>query len=210
MYLSNSYFKIIALVLFCLNISLMLILMKERKQYHKLIQSNNVEKSLITQLKNKQEILFLNISLMFEYQSQKIDNKIILIDKSNNKINLYNILNKKPKLVFKFSTQNCNSCVDEQLGLLKILSRKIDSSNIIILGDFESPRALAQFNSMNMLEIKSYILQNNYFTSIDRSLPYYFILNENFSLESLFIPIKGDTSLTYNYFDKVSSRYFHN
>jgi hypothetical protein len=159
-------------------------------------------------LNNQHDNMFLNFSLIFDSQSENIDSTIVLSDENNNRIFLKQLANKKPRLTFKYSVLNCNVCVDEQLALLKKASEKIGSENIIILANYNSPRDLSQFVRMNQIDFKVFNLHNIEFTAVDKGLPYYFILDESFSLKLLFIPIKGDNSLVQLYFNKVSERYF--
>lgn len=116
---------------------------------------------------------------------------------------------KKPRLIFKYSTLNCNICVEEQVTLLKKASEKIGTENIMIITNYTSPLELSQFLRLNQIDFKVFNLQNMEFTVMDKNLPYYFILDEDFSLKNLFIPVKGDTALSQQYFIKVQERYFN-
>lgn len=201
-----NFLIVFSTLLFCFNITLLLTLKKEREDFQNLNQSNKISCDSLRQLKNSIDVLFLNTSFMFEFQSDKIDKNIVLFDEKENKITLKQLVQNKPKLIFKYSDLNCNVCIDEQINLLKKASEKIGSENIIILANYNSPRELSQFIRMNQINFKVFNLRNTEFTSVDRSLPYYFILDESFSLNLLFIPIKGNTSLSQLYFNKVSEK----
>jgi hypothetical protein len=159
-------------------------------------------------LKNRDDVLLLNASLMFEFQSYKIDENVEIYDENEERITLIQLIQKKPKLIFKYSDLNCNVCIDEQINLLKKASEIIGSENIIILANYDSPRDLIQFRRMNQIDFKVLNLRDIEFTAVDKSLPYYFILDESLSLKLLYIPIKGDISLTQQYFEKINKRYF--
>jgi hypothetical protein len=146
---------------------------------------------------------------MCEFQSDRIDSNIVLFDENDNKITLKQLGVKKPKFIFKYSALNCNSCVDEQITLLKRASKKIGSENILIITDYNTPRELSQFVRLNQIDFRILNLRNIKLTTIDNNLPYYFIIDESYSLKQLFIPIKGNVLLTQQYLDKISEKYFH-
>lgn len=195
-------------LLFCLNIILLLTLKKERKDFQNLNQSLHMTYDSLGKLKNRDDVLLLNASLMFEFQSYKIDENVEIYDENEERITLIQLIQKKPKLIFKYSDLNCNVCIDEQINLLKKASEIIGSENIIILANYDSPRDLIQFRRMNQIDFKVLNLRDIEFTAVDKSLPYYFILDESLSLKLLYIPIKGDISLTQQYFEKINKRYF--
>ncbi|MCX6326527.1 MAG: redoxin domain-containing protein [Bacteroidia bacterium] len=201
--------RIVSALLFSFNIILLLIIRTERKKYFNLKLSFITCNDSIKQFKDRSNILLLNTSLMFEYQSKRIDGNIIFLNEEDDIISIKQLAMNSPKLIFKYSALNCNVCIDEQISLLKKASKDIGSENIIIITDYDTPRELSQFIRMNQINFRVLNLQNMEFTLIDKSLPYYFILDESFSLKLLFIPIKGDTSLTQQYFNKISERYFH-
>jgi hypothetical protein len=208
MKVTSTLFKILLSLLFILNICLLWFVNTGSKEIFKLNQLLNTSNDSIMNLNIRMNNIFLNFSIMFDYQSFNIDSNTVLLDESDNIVFLKQLVDKKPKLIFKYSTLNCNVCVDEQISLLKEASKKIGSENIIILANYNSPKELSQFARMNQINFKVFNLRNVEFTAIDKGLPYYFILDESISLKLLFIPIKGDTFLTQKYFDKISGRYF--
>jgi hypothetical protein len=204
-----SYFIAASALLLCLNIILLFLNKKERKDYQNLNQSLNIYSDSLSQFKNRNDILVLNTSLIFKFESEKIDENAILFDENGDPITLKQLIQKKPKLIFKYSDLNCNVCVDEQITLLKKVVTKIGSENIIIISNYNSIRELSQFVRMNQLDIKVYNMKDNRFFTIDSNLPYYFVLDESFSLKLLYIPIKGDALTVQQYFNKVGERFFY-
>jgi hypothetical protein len=204
----TNFLKIAFLIIICFNIATLWIIRTERKENLKIKRQLQIRSDSIKQFENHEDIFLLNYSLMYEFQGERIDNAIIFLDEDNNKISLKQLFNHKPRLIFKYSSLNCNVCVDEQITLLKKASEKIGSGNIMIITDYNSPRELSQFVRMNQIDFKVLNLRNMNLTMIDKRFPYYFILDESYSLKLLYIPIKGDTSITQKYFETVSERFF--
>jgi hypothetical protein len=205
----SKLFSIAIILLVFFNVALLLIIKKERKEYHNLYNSNEIKKDSIKQFKDFNNIFLLNFSLMCEFQSDLLDRNIVLTDENENYIKFNQLTKEKPKLIFKYSALNCNDCVDEQIVLLKKAAKKIGSENIVIITDYGTPRELTQFIRMNQISFKIYNLRNLKLTTIDNNLPYYFILDESYSLKLLFFPLKGDTLITQQYFNKINEKYFN-
>lgn len=195
-------------VLICLNIVLLYTISIERNEnwrYKLLLQTSN---DSIKLFETQNDDLLQSISLMFDYQYGSIDKNIFFLDENNNKISIKQVIRERPMLVFKYSTLSCNVCINEQISLLKKTSKEIGSENILILADYNSPRDLSRFLRMNQIDFRVLNQGGIELTTIDKRMPYYFILDVSLSLKNLYIPIQGDTSLTQHYFNKISERYF--
>lgn len=202
------YLKILLTIFVGFNIYLLLETKKDRKQ---LLTSNKafcVVKDSLDKFINHQASLLLNLSLTTEFQSNTIDKNIFLFDENERKVDFQQLVNGKPILIFKYSSLNCNVCVDEQISVLKQVSSKIGSNNIVLITDYNTPRELINFVRMNQIDFRIYNLRNVEFTSIDKSLPFYFLLDKSFTLKKLFIPIKDDILLTQIYLNTLLEKYF--
>lgn len=203
-------YKLIAVFLLLINILLLIILTYEKTKIFEMSKFNQQSNDSIIDLKGKNKILHQDIALMLEFQFRTIDSNVILYDENNIKTSLKQLCNKKPKLIFKYSTLNCNVCVDEQIKLLKKETEIIGVENVIIITDYKTTRELYQFRRMNQIDIKIYNLMNYEITRIDKNLPYYFVLNSNSSISQLFIPIKNENVFIFQYFKEINNRYFQN
>lgn len=195
-------------VLICLNIVLLYTISIERNENwsYKLLLQTNIDSIKLFKIRN--DDLLQSISLMFDYQYGSIDKNIVFQDGNNNKISIKQIVRERPMLVFKYSALSCNVCISEQISLLKKASKEVGSENILILTDYISPQDLSRFLRMNQIDFKVFNQSDIELTTIDKRLPYYFILDESLSSKHLFIPIKGDTSLTQKYFNTINEKYF--
>ena len=206
---STYVYKILLGVFLVLNISLLFSIKNKRKEYNILqLHSNQRINDSIQNFKQRSDNLLSYISSAMEFSEEKIDSDIVLLDENGNPLKLKNIVGRSPKLVFKYSDLSCETCVEEQMALLKKASEKIGPENIVILTNYDSPRKFSQFVRMNQVTFKVLNLQNSKLSSIDFVLPYYFILDNNFMLLQPFIPIRGEQYLTTKYFEKVSEKYF--
>jgi hypothetical protein len=205
----RSFFTLsrtIIVLLFILNISLLVSIRGDKKHNLKLNGIIQVYNDSILHLKNNSSKNLLNQLLMFDHQSESIKNDLFLFDERDYKISLKKLSNEKPRLIFKSSSRNCDECVDEQLGYLKVASENIGSENIIIITDHSTPRELVQFARVNQIEFKVLSIDTCQITSLDKGLPYFFVLDKSFSLKLFYIPLKGDSFLTQKYLMKVSER----
>lgn len=154
-------------------------------------------------------IIQLNLSLTFELQSSKIDKNTVFFDENEKEIKIAQIVSRGPYLIFKYSNLNCEVCVDEQISLLKYAKELIGVTKILIITNYSSYGELSRFQRLNQLDdFKILNLKNNELTSVDKSFPYYFILDESYSLKQLYVPIRGDSLITKEYFNNSLKKYF--
>lgn len=200
--------KIIIYFLIIFNLSLAIIVYIIRKDNINLKSSIQISSASNIKLENRIDNILLNFSLIFEFQSLDIDPNTIFYDESDNIITLDQIVRRSPYLIFKYSVLNCDVCVEEQISLLKNAVKYNGLNNILIITNYNSNTDLYRFKRMNQIDMEILNMKNTEFTQIDKNLPYYFVLDESYSLKHFFVPIKGDTSLTKEYFNMVNKRYF--
>jgi hypothetical protein len=204
----SRFLKISVIILLLFDFSLLYFIKKEKEDKVCMMKSIQTINDSITKLTNLQDINLLNTSLAYEFLSAPIDGNIKLFDLQNNSTALLRVVKNHPILIFKYSSLNCNVCVDEQITLLKKLGDKIGTENILILTNYNSPRELILYLRINQINIKVFNLNEVALTPIDKNVPYYFILDKDLLLKMLFIPTKGDINLTKQYFEKICYRFF--
>lgn len=201
-------FRLFLGFIFCLNVFLLFGIRKEREDLENSMLILRSLNDSIDQLNSRHNSWLLNYSITYHYQSLKIDGNHVLFDEKSNRINLLQLSEKGPILIFKYSALNCNVCVDEQISLLKKAAKDIGPGNITILTDYNTERELYQFIRMNQIDLQVFNSRNIELTEIDKSIPYYFILDNSYTLKLLFIPVTGDSLLTQQYFKKITERFF--
>lgn len=146
--------------------------------------------------------------LEFESNNQTFFDCILQQNGNNlDSLFLHEIVGNTPKLFLRFKETNCNVCIENELENLIKLASKVDTNNIILLGSFTNSRA----RWMRKSSFKIFNIGNQELgLSLDKeNMPYYFILNKDFSAKSVFIPFKEFPGLTDKYFELIKRKYFN-
>lgn len=200
---------VLALILvIIIDFSLLYKIESDKKKYWKIEDSTRYFSDSLLQESTFRKVWELTIPLIYEFQSSKIDQNIFFLDEEEKKIPLSQIDLRTPKLVFKYSSLNCNTCVDEQIRLFKEISKKIGSENTLIITDYNTPRELTQFLRMNQIDNQILNLRSAKLTEIDNSLPYFFVLDTTYCLKELFVPLRDFPNSTLIYLNQIMKKYF--
>lgn len=117
------------------------------------------------------------------------------------------LLRTGPKLFFNFSEMNCETCVDEQIRLLKKYTEVIGSENIIFLGSYSEQRKFEIFLKSRHLHFPAYSIsehaKNNTLRIANANLPYYFIADHTLRVHNAFLPIREEPQLTETFLKSV-------
>lgn len=112
-------------------------------------------------------------------EGKKITSTIKLFDNQGKQIDLKDILNDSPKLIFRFSQMDCKACIDEEFDRIKRLSKQIGINNVLIITDYENPRNLRLFIKMNLIDVAVYNCEKFDLLIEERGLsPYVFLLSK--------------------------------
>lgn len=118
------------------------------------------------------------------------------------------VTDKTRKLVFRFSEDGCNVCVEQQLNKLREIAASIGSDNIVLISKFTSDRDLHLFKSKNNIEFSLYNVES-LSPGLDKiRVPCYFILSRN-DVSSVFLPVKEIPHMTDEYLSYIKLRYFN-
>lgn len=148
------------------------------------------------------EQTFLNkYWLELESGSVKLNDCILYSYTGNQITYLHEIVEKSHVLVLRFSETNCNICIDTEVENLLKFSKKVDSVNIVLIGSYSNERA----RWMRKSKFKIFNLRDQVLglPLDDQNVPYYFILDEDLSAKSVFIPFKELPGLTEKYFELI-------
>lgn len=116
---------------------------------------------------------------------------------------------KRSVLVFKFSKNNCQSCVDAEIRKLRLLKEQVNKDQIVIFASVDLARELTLYRKLYNLDLLMYKVDEEYnsLNDIEKlNLPYYYIIEKDLSTSSLFIPEKTKGTLTDTYYKEVVSR----
>lgn len=146
--------------------------------------------------------------LQFEYEHIQVDTGLILID-SYGKMNSLSKLAKAGTLVFRFFTETCMSCYDQNIQLLKrIISQEslplaiiTNANSIIMLKKLEHllqvPRGkvyMFKTPDEKLLEIDNYVK------------PYYFWIDSSGFTSSFFLVKQGNSGFTKSYLSIIANK----
>jgi len=101
-----------------------------------------------------------------------------------------------PKIIFRYSSKNCDVCVEKEIILLKELIEEIGMSNVILVANYETSRNLYAFKRLNDLSYDIYNCEDFGLGIDGMSVPYYIIMNSLCQIEKFFIPQNQYPELT--------------
>jgi hypothetical protein len=143
------------------------------------------------------------IALLYKNSNFRISPKTILVRENEETIMLEDIKFDKYLFVARFSEFNCMSCITNEMKHVGIFLRS--NSNVIVLTTYSRHRDL--LNNKRVMEIP-FPVYNIPFGTFDnemekRKLPYYFVIDENYHVRSLFIADPNNYELTDRYLKYV-------
>jgi hypothetical protein len=136
--------------------------------------------------------------------NQFLDKELVLKKNDGSSCFLDSLID-EPKLIFRYTSLNCNSCVDKQLTLLNRYTNII-RDRILILTYYENLRDLYLFKRLNSLEFETFNIESLNIPFEELQFPYFFVIDENLNISDSFLPLKSDTTLTINYLFEVASK----
>jgi len=132
-----------------------------------------------------------------------------LLNMKGQKLTVSKVIGKSEKLVFRYTSLDCQICVDSEIDRLKYLGEKIGKDKIIIITSYVDIK-----NFYNFYKINKLYNYNIYFIPIDFKLfpgesntPYVFILDTNRVVKYSFFPDKAFPEYTVIFY-RILCRYF--
>lgn len=165
----------------------------------------------IESLKNENAIIkSTNSDFKTYFKSEDIElNADVILTNENGAITkLKDIVKEDYILVIRYSTYNCESCVEFQINSIKPFVNKLKSNNIIIISD-ENRRSIKMFKEKFGFRYPTYFMKGNLIEYIDeRNEPYFFVIDKSLHTRLLFIPHKESPELTNIYLNTIVDRFF--
>lgn len=126
-----------------------------------------------------------------------------------NRDSILSIINHKfPILIYRYSNENCHSCLVEDLSELNLMKNKIGYDKIVIFPAFEESINNRRLYHNQLANFDYYNFSSNLLLiPTDDSgfvYRYFAIINENGIMEKIFFPKLGNFALTKNYLSEVS------
>ena len=117
-----------------------------------------------------------------------------------------------PRLVMRFSFQNCDLCINSAFEELHQMEEELGTDNVLLAGTFRSPREFEIFRQSDKpFGFECHNLPEMYFglhAEQDASLPFFFLLFPDGAIRHVFFPMKEDVGRTQKYLRAIRERYF--
>ena len=119
-------------------------------------------------------------------------------------------LNGEEKLVFKFSTSNCSTCVQSGFSTLRKLMRNLSSDQLLVIADRSNRREVRALANSLDLDFPIYMAEKGAFGDmlLNENVPFVFVLGSDLRMKDLFIPMKELPDYTDMYYRIVWKKYF--
>lgn len=130
--------------------------------------------------------------------------EFVLHNEYNEHVNILDALDNDEKLVFRFSTLQCDSCFESQLEILGDILKDGDDLIMIVNND-ANIREINLINKRFSINVPVYKLRDdNLPLPIDSiGKPYYFKISEDLTPSDYFIPDKAFPELSLMYLSKI-------
>ena len=126
-------------------------------------------------------------------------------DTEGKQIPIDSIQSKLPLLIYRYSITTCDLCVNSNLFIINSLEKDI-LDKILILVSFNNDRERKVYFMNNSFAGSIYEYKDNSgsLADIDQlSYPYFFVLDRDFNLNKIFLPVDGFKGLTTMYINSV-------
>lgn len=113
-----------------------------------------------------------------------------LIDQNQDTILLWDIVQDKPKLIFRFNHLACGTCINSELNRLEKLINEENKNDIVVLCHFSDIKDFFIFLAKGRYKLTIYnSIEYSLIKGLDElSLPFFFILDNKMIQRDLYIP----------------------
>lgn len=155
------------------------------------------------------ELLAGNIKMHYANENRQLPDCQVT-DILGNSSKLSSLFGSDHKLVFKYSTKNCSSCIEAELGNVTKIAGKIGHDRCIILTEGKGLRQAAAFVKERDLKIPVYMIPEGEIDILQKeNMPFVCVMNKDLRTELLFIPMKELQGFSEQYYySSVIPRFF--
>jgi hypothetical protein len=117
-----------------------------------------------------------------------------------------NIIFHKPRLVFRYSDNHCNSCVEQYLRFF--YTHKFHDAligNLVILANYEEFRSFKMINTIYHFNFEAYNFKNSLFPNDDNLDPYLMVVDTNLVITNFFLLNSNTENKIDDYFESIVS-----
>lgn len=173
-----------------------------KKSYKLADQSSYFIEQLQSRISLKQQTIdekdFIEIHELINLDANNHIDSVLMVEKSIN----------RPLLVYRFSSNGCQSCIDSMLATIRTISDTL-KSNILIISDNKIKNELyVRLHYGGLDQIKYAVSEKLSFSFDSFRIPYFFIIDNDMVVRMFFIPDKGNRKRTLVYFKYILNRYW--
>jgi len=186
----NDLLKNIAIALFVLlNVGLILYF-----KYHRL---DSTASDFVSQM------MAYDYREIIKYDQQRILPDTLDIEDSECKSWSLDSISRAKTLVIRYSSLNCNSCVDTLMHYARIFADSVPDGRICVFADYENDRDFHLLSRLNKSKVSILQVKDRLLSLDDKGVPYMFVVNQDKSVSHLFIPHKEYPNLIRWYYSVV-------
>lgn len=155
------------------------------------------------------ELLSNNIKAQYAFEDYQLSD-CELLDAEGSRTHLSALFNKNEyKLIFKFSTQNCASCIESELENIVNVAKEIGKEHIVILTEGDGLRQVSAFMVERNVKISTFLICEKIGVLEKYNIPFVFVMNKDLQVRMLYIPIKELQGFSEQYYySSVIPRFF--
>lgn len=202
----NKYLVISIILLLLVSILFSISNFKQKKmlaeKVDELYQVEQEKRSLL-------DLVYGNMKMHYAYSEFHFQD-FILLDKDRNKVKFSSIIDNGTKVIYKFSSSNCSSCIQSGLTSIQKLIRKIPENHLVIIADGSTRRELQALSNSLHLDYPIYLAEEGTFDAIlkKENIPFVFIVGPDMQMKDLFIPMKELPEYSEMYYHTIWRKYF--
>ncbi|GAB6008832.1 hypothetical protein [Dysgonomonas reticulitermitis] len=170
--------------------------------YNKKADKHTIESSVVNNLDQKENESFIcYMKLSAEIQDSYFKNKTSFVEFFNGKYSL---------LIYRYSKNMCNSCIEEDLSELYNYQSIIGKDKILVLPAYDDTRddKIILMNELSRFNYKN-LSGHNLLVPVDLDMitkRYFACIDSIGKISMIFFPIRGKQELTQTYFSEISKR----
>jgi len=147
-----------------------------------------------------------HISSMVGSNGLYLDQNLILISESFDTVKLKDFVNSNPILIFRYPKINCDNCVNILIKNIVELLNIYEIDQITFFAYYDKVSSLSNLKRLNQLQNKIYMIKNLDIEIENLNSPYFFLLNQDFKIEYVYIPDKKYSGRTKSYLKFIRSQ----
>lgn len=201
--------RLFVYILLIINVVLIVLLVNKSNRM-KFTSENSIElvkNNYLLKIKNdyySQLIRWLQVS-----SQTIISGDLKLRNEDGDDIFLNEVIDDKPKLIFRYSELDCNICIESQINFIKDFLKKHDKNDLVMLANYKNSKSIDQFKIINDFNHDIYNVEILDSTLLNLNFPFYFILDNKYKPKMFFFPSKSFPEETKSFFQMIEKMCFN-